>query len=265
MSDPKRLLTDGSDFERAMLEAWEAERPSAAARERVLAIVGAGAIVGIGATAAASGAAGAAVRGGASIAKWIAVGALAIATTAATIAFVRHDSRHRDVHAVSGLASTHAASTPPAIDSAPAPLETAPLETAPAIASPAIPDAIPSPASLAPAISAKRPASPRASQKNDPSVAIAASLNAQIAWLDRARRAIEAGDPATALHLLDDYRATYPEGTLSQEAELLRIEALIAGGQRAAAESLATRFIAAHPSSPHARRIRELVNPPPSH
>ena len=261
MSDPKRLLTEGSDFERAMLEAWEAERPSAAARDRVLAIAGAGAIVGVGATAIASQAV---VRGGVSIAKWVAVGALAIATTAATIAFVRHDSRHLPMQVVSGqvvsghAVSTHAASTPPAIDSAPAP-----LDTARAIAAPAIPDVIPSPSSLPLAMPAKKPASPRASQKNDPSVANAASLNAQIAWLDRARRAIEAGDPATALHLLDDYRATYPEGTLSQEAELLRIEALLAGGQRAAAESLATRFIAAHPSSPHARRIRELVNPSP--
>ena len=256
MSDPKRLLTEGSDFERAMLEAWEAERPSAAARERVLAIVGAGAIVGIGATAAGSaGAAGAAVRGGASIAKWIAVGAIAIATTGATIAFVRHDSRHLPARPV----STHPASTPDAIDSPPLPIESASAMTAPAIS-----DAIRSPASLAPAMPAKKPASPRASQKNDPSAANAASLNAQIAWLDRARRAIEAGDPATALHLLDDYRATYPEGTLSQEAELLRIEALLAGGQRAAAESLATRFIAAHPSSPHARRIRELVNLSPA-
>ncbi len=110
---------------------------------------------------------------------------------------------------------------------------------------PAATAAPPATAPRAPVARASRPASE--------------SISEQIAELDRARAALDAGSTERALHLVDAYEASYPSGALVQEAELLRVEALVRAGNRPDAERAGKRFLAAYPKSPHAARVRALL------
>jgi len=87
----------------------------------------------------------------------------------------------------------------------------------------------------------------------------ALGLGQQVAALDRARDALTSGNAAGALRQVDEYDRQFPRGALAQEAAALRIEALFQQGNRDAALSLAERFLASNPRSPHAARIRLLV------
>jgi outer membrane protein assembly factor BamD (BamD/ComL family) len=87
-------------------------------------------------------------------------------------------------------------------------------------------------------------------------------LGDQVESVDRARAALAAGDPALARRLVDDYDARFGSGILSQEAAVIRIEALAKSGDAAAASALAASFLQAHPTSPHAARIRRLTQSP---
>ncbi len=84
-------------------------------------------------------------------------------------------------------------------------------------------------------------------------------LASEISLLDRARSALDGGDTNAALAALDEHGKKYETGALSEEAELLRLEALVQRGQTAAAVSQARAFLAAHPRSPHAGRVRRLM------
>ncbi|MCW5834355.1 MAG: hypothetical protein KIS78_18290 [Labilithrix sp.] len=68
-----------------------------------------------------------------------------------------------------------------------------------------------------------------------------------------------AGAAADAARALDGYDAEFPRGTLRPEATVLRIRTRLALGERAEAERLADDFLARHPSSVHASRIRALL------
>lgn len=83
-------------------------------------------------------------------------------------------------------------------------------------------------------------------------------LAAEVALLDRARTALAARDARGALELLADYDRKHGAGALQQEASRLRIEALLQIDVRAAQE-LAGRFLNDHAGSPHAPRIRALL------
>jgi outer membrane protein assembly factor BamD (BamD/ComL family) len=63
-----------------------------------------------------------------------------------------------------------------------------------------------------------------------------------------------------ALDLLDRYRAQFPHGALSSEATLLRAQALVQSGDRAGARALVDAYMMAHPDSPYARRLKEIVH-----
>jgi len=81
----------------------------------------------------------------------------------------------------------------------------------------------------------------------------------EVATLDRARAAIAAADGAVALAALDHYDATFETKMLGPEARTLHIEALLLAGRGGEARAVAARFLADHPSSTHARRIRSLL------
>jgi hypothetical protein len=85
------------------------------------------------------------------------------------------------------------------------------------------------------------------------------SLSREIAALDTARAALRSHNPMAALSALDAYARAFPRGALGPEATVLRIEALVDAGDRASANTLADQFFAAHPSSPHAARVRSLT------
>jgi len=80
--------------------------------------------------------------------------------------------------------------------------------------------------------------------------------------LERARTAVAAGQPLVALQALDAYRTHARSGTLRAESVLLRVRALLALGQRSAAEREAMPLIKAAPQSRPAARLRELIGVP---
>jgi hypothetical protein len=257
MSDPMRLLSgETSDFEKELLRSWNAEQPSDAARERVLAIVGAGAVGGAAAAATKVGgsiAPKAAVAGATALAKWLAIGTIGVVTASATVAYVRHV--HRTSHSVTTGAAHDVESErshPPV--SGPGATETTPRANEPAATT----------AATAPESPARSAAPPRrgagtekSAHPGDP------ALGEQVSALDRARRALSDGDPAAALRELDEDEARFPRGALAEEAEVLRVESLLAAGDRAAAARAGARFLAAHPASPHSARVHALLGQAP--
>jgi hypothetical protein len=74
----------------------------------------------------------------------------------------------------------------------------------------------------------------------------------------RARRVLEA-TPARAYALTDEHRRHYPRGLLSEERELLAIEALLALGRRPEAEGRAAQFSRRFPGSMHARKLALIL------
>jgi TolA-binding protein len=252
MSDPIRLLSgETSDFEKELLRSWNAEQPTDAARERALAIMGAGAVGGAAAAVAKVGgsiAPKAVVAGGAALAKWLAIGAIAVVTASAAVAYVRH-VRSVSPSMSTGAAHDAASARSPAV-SAPVPAETNPRANEPAATTAATP---PEP----PARSAAPPRRGAGADKSSP------ALGEQVSALDRARRELSEGDPTAALRELDEDEARFPRGALAEEAEVLRVESLLAAGDRAAAARAGARFLAAHPASPHSARVHVLLGQAP--
>ena len=241
MSDPPRLLSDnGTPFERELLRSWDLEQPSERARAGALAAVGLAA----GAAGAAKVAAGAtlAPKGiwlGGALTKWALLGLFGVG--AAGAAFVYAHGRH--------VSSPQTATTRTALVESPAPPPAPAVSEVSAVAPAPVTTAVPAPVVTVPAHPSKHPA-PAAS-----------ALAEQVATLDRARTALASGDGATALREIAACEARYPRGALVEEAEVLRIEALLAEGDRAAAARLGARFLSAHPKSPHAVHVRSLVAP----
>jgi hypothetical protein len=89
---------------------------------------------------------------------------------------------------------------------------------------------------------------------------LASLIRIELSTLDDARVAIEAGNPARALSLLDGYRARFPRGEMAPEATLLRIEALCRAGRHDAAERTARSFLAGDSASPYAKRVQSLLS-----
>jgi outer membrane protein assembly factor BamD (BamD/ComL family) len=81
----------------------------------------------------------------------------------------------------------------------------------------------------------------------------------QIALLERAWSLAGAGDYLGAQRTIDEYEHRYPRGLFSEEASLVRIDVARARDDRATAAALATRFLAEHPTSVHAERVRSLA------
>ncbi len=137
-------------------------------------------------------------------------------------------------------------SAPPAPVPA-APAIAAPVLAAPVLASPVLAaPAFVQPARAARALPAPAPAAPI--ERPDP-------LTAEVRLLATARRAVDAGDAARALDVLDDHDRQFAYGALAPEAAALRVDALCAAGRTGDAEDAARRFVARFPASPLARRF----------
>jgi hypothetical protein len=104
----------------------------------------------------------------------------------------------------------------------------------------------------------KKPKAHQKARKVEPD----ANIERELLLLDRARSAVAAGQPLVALQALDAYRTQAQRGTLRAESLVLRVKALLALGQRTAAERDAMPFIKAAPQSRHAARLRELLGVP---
>jgi TolA-binding protein len=268
MSEPRRLLADpeATTFERDLLESWSSEAPSPAARARALALAGlaAGAVTATATAAAtstsAAGAAAAAPKvvaaaGLSGATKLGILGAMVLASAVMSAVIVR--SSHEAAPVPSAYAPS--APAPSAYEPAKVPAPVAPPVTEPP--SVALSDLPAAPSVEVPAAAA--PSSARAQASASAHADTPSSLSEEIASFDRARSALEAGELDRALGLVDAYEKRFPAGTFVQEAEVLRVKALAAKGDRAGARRAGERFLSAHPTSPHAPRIRAILDSSP--
>jgi hypothetical protein len=97
------------------------------------------------------------------------------------------------------------------------------------------------------------------SQKALPTPAPSAASADELAELERIRSELSGGDAASALRDLDSHDVKYNPTALADEATVLRVEALVALGQREKARALGDAFITRSPSSPYAKRVRSLI------
>jgi hypothetical protein len=242
------LDAGATDAELAILRAGAAEEPPEHRRQKLAALLGVSA--GLSASATAAGSKAAALSSmkalGAHVgAKWLVLVSVGAIAGASAIVY-----RHRTAATAPAPANGTAVSraelpTEKAAEPDPQPA----LTDAPSVTVPANRQGS---ATKAPQTSAAEP-STRSGAK---------SIGLEIEKLDGVRRALRANAPAEALRLLEAYDREHAGGVLAQEAVLLRIEALAAAGNTAAARSVAERFLKDNPKTPHRRRISTLVGIP---
>lgn len=110
------------------------------------------------------------------------------------------------------------------------------------------------PEPLQPALPSAAPVEPSAASNVDPE-----ALKAEIALLDSARRALRSGDSKRAERELREHSQRFSSGLLALEADVLRMESLLARGDRQAAAAAARNSLKLHPRSPHAARVRAVL------
>jgi hypothetical protein len=115
----------------------------------------------------------------------------------------------------------------------------------------------PTPTQAAPVVVEAAPTTKRRISKRKDLPGPAADAAAELALLQRARRALAVA-PATSLALTDEHARLYPQGAFAQERELIAIEAL-ASTDRFAAIARARAFAARFPRSAHRERIEALL------
>ena len=108
------------------------------------------------------------------------------------------------------------------------------------------------PVATRPQLQAPRSAEPRAE----------GALDRERILIDTARTALTRGDAPSALELLTRHARDFPAGELVEEAEALRIQALVRMGQMPEARAAADRFRVRYPRSLLLSAIEESVGPP---
>jgi len=71
----------------------------------------------------------------------------------------------------------------------------------------------------------------------------------ELALLDRARRAVAAGDFRAALQVIDRHARSFPKSQLGEEGEALRVSALAGAGLSKKADQAARDFESSYPKS----------------
>jgi hypothetical protein len=299
MSDPRRLRERAAGgLDRALLESAREDRAAAGAEERALAALGLGAVAATGLAALAAhgasapkAAAVASKVASAVLLKWLGIGVVATVAVSAPVTYLVVSRAERAATvapaASGGPPQARAARTPPpsapparlarlpgASDESAEERATESAAEAPAIAVSALADApAPAPTTPAPAPTTPAPA-PTAPASAPPTPAPApptpapaqrvSSLSPEVDVLDRARHALAAHDPVAARAALDEYQRRFPKGSLREEAELAAIESLVLSGDSAGTREAAARFLAAHPDSAYAGRVRAIVKRAPN-
>lgn len=241
---PRLLDAAGHASARALLRAGLADAPREGARARTVAALGLGV-----ATTAVAGTSAAATG------KASAGGVLAVLAKAGGGGIV--------VGAVVLVASSSPPPGPPAVVERALPVPAA-QRRPPAVSTPSLA------ASLEPAGPTGRAASPEATTRATPVVAPprpashvqksrSNELDAEVALVDSARRALLRGAPGEALGLLNQHQREHPDGAMHPEAFLLRLDAMVRAGRPAAARALARRYLEQNPSGIHAERVRKIA------
>lgn len=265
------------DFSRALLGSAEADGPSNAAYAKAAAALGIGVGLGVGASLPAPAAVAAGAASVAGIARWsssLSAKLLALGMSGGLLVgsgvLLLGGSQSAKLGPASAASAVRASSQPsratPALLSPAHPPSVAP-SVAPAASAASSERALPSVASR-PSLPTHRAArasahasAARASAAPSPSTrgSAGSSLAEQVQSLDRARVALGSGDSASALREIARYRTAWPDGVFLTEASVLEIEALAARGERSLARTRAADFVAAHPDSPQADRLRALI------
>lgn len=233
-------------FERSLLEAGAREAPSTAARARMRAAVGTGAALALWTAAAEGMAATEALKApavvshgfwGLPLTKWAGLGIVAGAVAAGGIYGLRTANR-------AASESTQRAAALPAKQALPP----QPAPPAP------IPQAQPAEVPVHQSTSAERnTAAPAGARRVEQG-----GITRELELLEKARLALAAGDTAHSAALLAEHRR-FPKRALGPEARILSIQVALAQGRRAEAARMAEAFLEAQPRSPHARRVRSLL------
>ena len=90
-------------------------------------------------------------------------------------------------------------------------------------------------------------------------VEVGAPLAAEVAFIDRARAQLAAGQAEQGLLQLRRYEREFPEARLLPEVLFLRMETCDRLGRSSEARAAATRLVEGFAKSPHAARARKLL------
>jgi len=96
----------------------------------------------------------------------------------------------------------------------------------------------------------------------EPSHSVRAVLPDEATLFKQARDALHAGDPQRTLDLTAELAKRFPNGTFTQERDVLRIDALVALGRTDEAKKAARLFISQHPESAHRPRLESMLSSP---
>ncbi len=235
MRDPDRLVDGGEGLEVALLRSALPDTPSQGSKRKML--VALGIASGVATASAEATAAGTLAKVGlAGLLKWVGIGVIGGAAMVGVVETV----------------APQAAPVSRAEIVEPPPLPRTPSEQAPLTVKEA-----PAPPAASEEVVSAEP-SPQAARSQEPG-ANTTSLADEVRALDGARKALAGGNAKACLEKLDSYRVEFPRGVLGLEATVLRIEALAASGARTQARDLGTRFLASHPDSAHAARVRSVI------
>lgn len=292
MSDPKRYRdTEQHLALHAALDAAAGDHAPPGTQAKMLAALGMGAGAGgagSGTLSGAGAASGAAALLGSTAAK-VALGVVVLATLTATWVAVSIAPRGREDVSAKAAAAPDAEpvaavrEVPPPVVSATTEAPVTPRRAAtsaeesargePTPAAPATPatlraaprpaDALaPTEAPTASALTPPRAATEEAVDGGALPTARPSTLTEELALLADANAALRRRDAAGATRALDEYQARFPRGSLSVEAEALRVETVSATDPERA-RLLARAFVERHPSSPVAARMRRIADGAP--
>lgn len=272
MTSPRRLLAEGTQFERDVLASADLDAGSPRGLKRTLVAIGFSAAAASTAVSTASAGMAAGTSAGS-----VATGALAGAGAGVLVKWVGLTLVVAGVVTAASLASTGGPRGTVASQAAMPAVRPPPPHAAVSQSPPSEPTTLDS-AGMQVARSAPMPnrsafaghtkprssdfaASPGPEPAAGPPAPVASSaLDAEVAALERVRTALERGDAPRALQLLGFYDRAFPKPVLADEATVLRVDALSRCGERAAAAALSRGFIASNPSSPHIPHLRRLID-----
>lgn len=240
---PRLLDAPGNARARALLRAGLADGPSQGATARAVAALGLGAATAAVAGMSAAGTSKASVGGALTVLAKAGGGGIVVGA----VVLVASSSPPLAPAAVEvALPAPSAQLAPRAVVT---PSSAAPSEPAAPIARAAPSEAT---ARTTAKVAAPRPTSSSQPVGND-------ELDAEVALVDSARRALLRGAPGEALGLLNRHRREHPNGVMQPEVFLLRLEAMVRAGRGAAAQALAREYLEQHPSGSHAERVRKIA------
>jgi hypothetical protein len=278
------LLGNPDEFEALLLHSADDDEPADGALEKVglalglsasaLAVVAGASAMATPAAVAGPGATLAQHLGLASLAKWLGVGIAAGLVTGGAAHWAAAPASPPAAQPIVAVAALPERSPSPGVAPVRAAAPSAPVNDPPAESSPELPAKAALVGATPSAVEAAPPAVvPRAETSPEPASAAfapldepapiaaqpASSLGDETKALDRVRESLAAARPVRALAEIDRYRAQWPRGALAAEAALLRVDALLRSGNRAAAEAEANGLITRAPQSRYATRARALL------